>query len=159
MSEGDRRQRVCGMQRMAALFVLVIVFASLVSFSCESQNRPLQPQVVVGHDASLASLTTSIPNFPDSFSTSIFSYATSVKRSVDSLTVTVFATDTLATLFMHDPNFVGQRFIIDTTGIYGPAPLVIGSNIFVVQVVSGDLSKQELYTLNVQRLPTDSIPL
>ncbi len=144
-------------RRVLVLFALYIGGSTLSA--CSDTNGFIASGPKIGENATLVSLSTSISGFPVPFLAGTFSYAVAVGLATDSVVITPQAADTLASVVMHDPSFVGQRFNVDNASSYGPTSLIIGGNIFVVEVVSADGQQMELYTLNIQRLPQDSLPL
>ncbi|MBN4056990.1 cadherin-like beta sandwich domain-containing protein [bacterium AH-315-J21] len=142
-----------------ALLMIVLCLGAITQIACSDTNGFIASGPKIGEDATLVSLSTSISGFPVPFIAETFSYAVTVGLGTDSVLITPQAADTLASVVMHDPNFVGQRFKVDNASSYGPASLIVGGNIFVVEVVSADGQQMELYTLNIQRLPQNSLPL
>ena len=134
---------------------LVFGLASFLH-SCDT-NTPRPTQPTPSSDATLLTLTTSIAGFPGALTPGLFSYSAGVGLSTDTLLIRAAASDTNAIVLIFDPEFIGQSFEISPAQTYGPANLIVGPNILVVQVTAEDENTTLLYTLNVERFPTDSI--
>lgn len=146
-------------QRVYAIGLYALVFCSSALLSGCDSDPPLSTQPIPSSVATLSSLTTSIAGYPNAFGPEVFAYSTSVPLSTDTLLIRATASDTSASVLIHDPEFVGQSFELATGATYGPANLSVGPNIFVVEVIAPNLTTTLLYTLNIERFPSGSTPL